>query len=84
MALRAGPDRGLRAAAPRRRAGGARLTTGVAGPGGRTRVLYVINDLARAGAETQLVTLALALPAERYEVRIVLLKHRNDFADALG
>jgi len=56
----------------------------VAGRGGRTRVLYVINDLARAGAETQLVTLACALPAERYEARIVVLKERDDFAAALA
>ena len=51
---------------------------------GRTRVLYVINDLARAGAETQLVRLACALPVERYEARIVLLKERDDFADELA
>jgi glycosyltransferase involved in cell wall biosynthesis len=55
----------------------------MAGSDGRTRILYVINDLARAGAETQLVTLACALPAERYEARITLLKERNDFADVL-
>ena len=53
-------------------------------PEGRTRVLFVINDLARAGAETQLVALACALPRERYEARIVLLKERDDFADVLG
>jgi glycosyltransferase involved in cell wall biosynthesis len=51
---------------------------------GRTRVLYVINDLARAGAETQLVALACALPRARYEVRIVVLKERNDFVDVLA
>jgi glycosyltransferase involved in cell wall biosynthesis len=84
VALRAGAHGGLRAAAPCRRGGGASLTTGVGAPVARTRVLYVINDLARAGAETQLVTLALALPAQSYEVRIVLLKHRNDFADVLA
>jgi glycosyltransferase involved in cell wall biosynthesis len=84
VALRAGAHGGLGAAAPRRRGGGARLTTGVVGPGVRSRVLYVINDLARAGAETQLVTLALALPPERYEVRIALLKQRNDFAEMLA
>lgn len=53
-------------------------------PDGRTRVLYVINDLARAGAETQLVALACALPKERYEARIVLLKERDDFQDVLA
>jgi glycosyltransferase involved in cell wall biosynthesis len=47
------------------------------------RVLYVINDLQRAGAETQLVRLAGALPRNRWEPRIVLLKERNDFADEL-
>jgi glycosyltransferase involved in cell wall biosynthesis len=83
VALRAGADGRLGAAAARG-AGGASLTPGVAGPDGRTRVLFVINDLARAGAETQLVALALALPAARYDVRVVLLKRRNDFAEALA
>lgn len=53
-------------------------------PARRTRLLFVINDLARAGAETQLVALALALDPARYEKRIVVLKERNDFADALA
>jgi glycosyltransferase involved in cell wall biosynthesis len=48
------------------------------------RILFVINDLARAGAETQLVALALALDPARYERRIVLLKERNDFTDRLA
>jgi glycosyltransferase involved in cell wall biosynthesis len=48
------------------------------------RLLFVINDLARAGAETQLVALALALDPARYDRRIVVLKERNDFADALA
>jgi glycosyltransferase involved in cell wall biosynthesis len=49
----------------------------------RTRVTYVINDLARAGAETQLALLATHLDRERFEPRIVLIKERNDFSDAL-
>jgi L-malate glycosyltransferase len=56
----------------------------VGGPDGRTRVLYVINDLAQAGAETQLVELALRLDPRRFDRRIVLLKERNDFADRLS
>jgi glycosyltransferase involved in cell wall biosynthesis len=60
------------------------LTRVRADPEGRTRLLYVINDLARAGAETQLVALACALPRDRYEARIVLLKERDDFADVLA
>lgn len=48
------------------------------------RVLFVINDLARAGAETQLVELALRLDPRRFDRRIVLLKERNDFADRLS
>jgi glycosyltransferase involved in cell wall biosynthesis len=56
----------------------------VRGPAPPLRLLFVINDLARAGAETQLVTLALALDPARYDRRIVVLKERNDFADALA
>ncbi len=48
------------------------------------RLCLLINDLARAGAETQLVELALALSASGHAVEIVLLKQRNDFADILG
>ena len=48
-----------------------------------SRVLLVINDLQRAGAETQLVRLACALPRDLWEPRIALVKHRNDFADEL-
>lgn len=48
------------------------------------RVLFVINDLARAGAETQLVELVLRLDPRRFDRRIVLLKERNDFADRLS
>ena len=54
------------------------------GPAPPLRLLFVINDLARAGAETQLVALALALDPARYERRIVVLKERNDFADVLA
>jgi len=50
----------------------------------RRRVLFVINDLRRAGAETQLVRLALGLDPMRYEARIVLLKVENHFAYELG
>lgn len=50
----------------------------------KRRVLFVINDLSRAGAETQLVALALALDPARHEVAIVLLKERNQFAAELG
>lgn len=50
----------------------------------KRRVLFVINDLARAGAESQLVDLALALDPARYEIAIVLLKHRNQFAAELA
>jgi glycosyltransferase involved in cell wall biosynthesis len=53
-------------------------------PAARTRLLFLINDLARAGAETQLVELALALDPRAYEIEIVLLKHRNDFAHRLA
>ncbi len=55
---------------------------GTAAP--RVRVLFVINDLARAGAETQLVELVRALDPSLYERRIVLLKERNDFGDVLA
>jgi len=56
----------------------------VLGPPPPLRLLFVINDLARAGAETQLVALAMALDPARYDRRIVVLKERNDFADALA
>jgi glycosyltransferase involved in cell wall biosynthesis len=49
----------------------------------RTRVLYVINDLARAGAETQLVELVRRLDRAAFEPRIVMLKSRNAFAQEL-
>ncbi len=45
----------------------------------RTRVVLVINDLRRAGAETQLVRLATGLDPARYDASIVLLKSQNDF-----
>lgn len=47
------------------------------------RVLLVINDLRRAGAETQLVYLATGLDRNRFEPRIVILKTENDFEDEL-
>jgi len=47
-------------------------------------VFFVINDLERAGAETQLVRLAAALPRDRYEPRIVILKRHNAFVDELS
>ena len=49
----------------------------------RTRVLYVINDLARAGAETQLVELVRRLDRAAFEPRIVMLKSRNAFTQEL-
>lgn len=55
-------------------------------PGGR-RLLFVINSLARGGAETQLLGVVGAAVAEGYDVRIATLLPRNDFADqvrALG
>jgi glycosyltransferase involved in cell wall biosynthesis len=82
VARRSGPRRHGRG--PPGADDGQRLTPATAGGDGRTRVLYVINDLARAGAETQLVALACALPPARYEVRVVVLKARNDFAEALA
>jgi glycosyltransferase involved in cell wall biosynthesis len=48
------------------------------------RVSLLISDLARAGAETQLVELALGLDRRRWDVEIVLLKSRNDFAEPLA
>lgn len=48
------------------------------------RVCLLINDLARAGAEAQLVELALGLKARRYSVEVVLLKARNDFSPGLA
>jgi glycosyltransferase involved in cell wall biosynthesis len=47
------------------------------------RVSLLISDLARAGAETQLVELALGLDRGRWDVEIVLLKSRNDFGEPL-
>lgn len=43
------------------------------------RVVFVINDLRRAGAETQLVRLATGLDRSRYEPGVVILKTQNDF-----
>jgi glycosyltransferase involved in cell wall biosynthesis len=50
---------------------------------GRRRVVFVINDLRRAGAETQLVRLATGLDRARYQASVVILKTQNDFADEL-
>lgn len=48
------------------------------------RIVLVINDLARAGAETQVVHLATGLDRRRFQPTIVLLKQRNDFVDELA
>lgn len=48
------------------------------------RVCLLISNLARAGAETQLVELALGLKRRRYSVEVVLLRARNDFALSLA
>lgn len=50
---------------------------------GRARVVFVINDLRRAGAETQLVRLATGLDRSRHEARVVILKTQSDFAAEL-
>lgn len=47
------------------------------------KVLFVINDLARAGAEKQAVLLARGLKALGWTASMVLIKKRNDFADQL-
>lgn len=46
--------------------------------------MLLINDLSRAGAETQLVELACALDPKVYDLRIVILKSRNEFAEVLA
>lgn len=48
------------------------------------KVLFVINDLARAGAEKQGVLLARGLKSLGWTVSMVLIKERNDFADQLA
>jgi glycosyltransferase involved in cell wall biosynthesis len=48
------------------------------------RVTLLIGSLSRAGAETQLVELALSLDRALFEPTIVLLRRRNDFAPALA
>jgi glycosyltransferase involved in cell wall biosynthesis len=48
------------------------------------KVLFVINDLARAGAEKQVTLLACGLKALGWSVSIVLIKQRNDFAEVLS
>lgn len=42
--------------------------------------MLLISDLARGGAETQLVELALGLKRRRFAVEVVLLRARNDFS----
>jgi GalNAc-alpha-(1->4)-GalNAc-alpha-(1->3)-diNAcBac-PP-undecaprenol alpha-1,4-N-acetyl-D-galactosaminyltransferase len=48
------------------------------------KCLFVINDLARAGAEKQAVLLACGLKALGWSVSVVLIKQRNDFAEQLA
>jgi glycosyltransferase involved in cell wall biosynthesis len=50
----------------------------------RKRILYLINDLRRAGAETQLVRLVIGLDRSRFSPIVVLIKEQNDFADELA
>jgi len=50
----------------------------------RLRVALVINDLRRAGAETQLVRLATGLDRARFEIRVLILKTENHFQDELA
>ncbi len=47
------------------------------------RVLFVINNLLRGGAETQLVRLAVSLPRDRWRAQIAILKRSNAFAEEL-
>jgi glycosyltransferase involved in cell wall biosynthesis len=49
----------------------------------KTRVVFVINDLRRAGAETQLVTLATGLDRARFQASVLILKTANDFESEL-
>ncbi len=49
----------------------------------RVRLLFVIPDLARAGAETQLVRLVERLDRKVYLPSVVMLKKANDFASEL-
>ena len=44
-----------------------------------TRLVLVINDLRRAGAETQLVRLAIGLDRARFAVSVIVLKQCNEF-----
>lgn len=48
------------------------------------KCLFVINDLARAGAEKQATLLACGLKALGWSVSIVVIKERNDFAEPLA
>ena len=47
------------------------------------KCLFVINDLARAGAEKQAALLACGLKSLGWSVSVVLIKERNDFAEQL-
>ena len=47
------------------------------------RLLFVINSLARGGAETQLLGVVRAAVADGYDVRIATLLPRNDFAEVV-
>jgi glycosyltransferase involved in cell wall biosynthesis len=49
----------------------------------RTRVVFVINDLRRAGAETQLVRLATGVDRARFRPSVVILKTQVDFESEL-
>jgi glycosyltransferase involved in cell wall biosynthesis len=48
------------------------------------KVLFVVNDLSRAGAEKQLTLLACGLKSIGWSTSIVVIKERNDFAEPLG
>lgn len=48
------------------------------------KCLFVISDLARAGAEKQAALLACGLKSLGWSVSVVLIKERNDFADSLA
>jgi glycosyltransferase involved in cell wall biosynthesis len=48
------------------------------------KCLFVINDLARAGAEKQAALLACGLKALGWSVSVLLIKERNDFSEPLA
>ena len=47
----------------------------------KTRVLFVVHGLWRAGAETQLVALVNGLPAEQFEKNILSYRPGDDLKD---